>query len=263
VVATFCLRLAAGLILMLPILSPAHIPPRFYRVHFLTALGLLAVAGIFLYGDSARWSAEAATSFWLIYAIAALGCVVGSIVWHLDKAPGGTLAVYLTPIALAACLIDGGMIVRRDAVVLRSEVNSPMRIADDMLSALVLGSATTAMLMGHSYLISPSMSIAPLMRLLGAIGVSLILRIGLACFGLWEWTSTHGTSNLEAELMLFLPVRWVLGLIAPLVLGWMAWETARIRSTQSATGILYVVVIVSFLGELTSQLLVEKYGCVL
>ena len=47
---------------------------------------------------------------------------------------------------------------------------------------------------------------------------------------------------------------------ATLVLGWMAWETARIRSTQSATGILYVVVIVCFLGELTSQLLVEKTG---
>jgi hypothetical protein len=43
----------------------------------------------------------------------------------------------------------------------------------------------------------------------------------------------------------------------------MAWETARIRSTQSATGILYVVVILSFLGELTSQLLREKTGFVL
>jgi hypothetical protein len=43
----------------------------------------------------------------------------------------------------------------------------------------------------------------------------------------------------------------------------MAWETARIRSTQSATGILYVAVIMCFLGELTSQLLVEKTGCVL
>jgi len=40
----------------------------------------------------------------------------------------------------------------------------------------------------------------------------------------------------------------------------MALETARIRSTQSATGILYVVVILVFLGELTSQLLGEKTG---
>ena len=50
-----------------------------------------------------------------------------------------------------------------------------------------------------------------------------------------------------------------LGFVAPLVLGWMAWQTARIRSTQSATGILYVVVIFCFLGELTSLLLPRQY----
>jgi hypothetical protein len=33
----------------------------------------------------------------------------------------------------------------------------------------------------------------------------------------------------------------------------MTWETLRIPNTQSATGILYVAVILSFLGELTSQ----------
>jgi hypothetical protein len=43
----------------------------------------------------------------------------------------------------------------------------------------------------------------------------------------------------------------------------MAWETAKIRSTQSATGILYVVVIVCFLGELTGQLLFDKTGYIL
>ena len=248
-VATFCLRLAAGLILMLPILPPAHVPPRFYRVHFLTALGLSALAGIFMYEN-------ASIEFWLIYAAAVLACLTGSIVWHLDEAPGGKLTAYLAPIALTACLIYGGMLQRR-------QTDYVMRSVDDVLSALVVGSATTAMLMGHSYLISPSMSISPLMRLLAALGVSVILRAALACFGLWGWTSSHDTSNLETELMLWLPVRWILGLIAPLVLGWMAWETARIRSTQSATGILYVAVIVCFLGELTSQLLFEKTGCVL
>jgi hypothetical protein len=249
VAVTFCLRLAAGLLLMLPILNPAIIPPRFYRVHFLTALGLLAVAGVL-------FVEKATLGFWLIYAAAVLGCVLGSIVWHLDKAPGGLLTVILTPIALTACLIYGGMLQR-------GPTDTPLRIVDDVAAALVLGSATTAMLMGHSYLIAPAMTIAPLMRLLAALGVSVIFRIMLACVGLWGWTSSQGTSNLETELMLWLPARWLLGLIAPLVLGWMAWETARIRSTQSATGILYVVVIVCFLGELTSLLLVEKTGCVL
>jgi hypothetical protein len=249
VAVTFCLRLAAGLILMLPTLNPAQIPPRFYRVHFLTALGLLAVAGILL--------AESATlGFWLIYAVAVLGCVIGSIIWHLDGAPGGRISVILTPIVMVACLIYGGMIERGDA-------DTPLRIADDVAAALVLGSATTAMLMGHSYLIAPAMTIAPLMRLLAALAGSVVLRIALACVGLWLWTSTRSAGSLETELLVWLPVRWALGLIAPLILGWMAWETARIRSTQSATGILYVVVIVGFLGELMSQLLMEKTGFIL
>ena len=57
------------------------------------------------------------------------------------------------------------------------------------------------------------------------------------------------------DLLLWLPVRWLVGFVGPAVLGWMAWQTARIRSTQSATGILYVVIILCFLGELTSLLL--------
>jgi hypothetical protein len=246
VIATFCLRLAAGLILMLPTLPTEGIPPRFFRVHFLTALGLLAAAGIF--------AADVADmAFWLTFSVAIAGCLIGSIVWHLNEAPGGKLVVYLVPIAVLACLIQGGMLLRGDA-------DRPLLIADDVAGALVLGSATTAMLMGHSYLISPSMSISPLMRLLAALGISVLLRIGLMCVALWAWTEARGSTPLTPDLMAWLPVRWTLGLVAPLVLGWMAWESARIRSTQSATGILYVVVIVSFLGELTSQLLVQRTG---
>ncbi len=250
-IAAFCLRLAAGLLVMLPILPASQIPPRFYRVHFLTALGLLAVVAVFFFETADGW-------FWILFGLAATGCVLGSIVWHLHEAPGGVWAAFLTPMALSACLIYGGILERPG-----SEAYAPTRVADDAASALVLGSATTAMLMGHSYLIAPTMTMAPLMRLLAAGAGSVILRIGLACAGLWGWTSLRGASNLEVDVMLWLVVRWALGLIAPLVLGWMAWETARIRSTQSATGILYVVVVLGFLGELMSMLLVAKTGFVM
>jgi hypothetical protein len=244
--ATFCLRLACGLIAILPILPAAVVPPRFFRVQFLVALGLLAVAAFFL--------RDTADLFWLACAAGAGCCVAGSIVWHLDKAPGGQLLIWLAPPVLLACLVLGGFDAGPDEA-------TQWRVADDLASAAVLGSATTAMLMGHSYLIAPAMSIGPLMRLLIALGASLALRIGLACVGLWLW-SAHGGSP-QGELLIWLPARWLLGLLGPLALGWMAWETARIRSTQSATGILYVVVIVCYLGELTSQLLLEKTGLLL
>src|SRR5947209_2525551 len=245
--ATFCLRLACGVIFVLPILPTAIVPPRFFRVQFLVALGLLAVAAVFL-----RDAAGAA--FWVLWAAATLCCVAGSIVWHLDKAPGGRLLIWLTPPVLLACLVLGGLAAHPAEA-------AAWRIADDLTSMAVLGTATTAMLMGHSYLISPAMSIGPLLRLLIALGAALVVRIGLACVALWLW-SAHASTP-EDELLVWLPARWLLGLLGPLALGWMAWETARIRSTQSATGILYVVVIVCYLGELTSQLLLEKTGLLL
>jgi hypothetical protein len=248
-VATFCLRLACGLLAVLPLLPAEQVPPRFYRVHFLTALGLLAVAGFFLRD-------VAAAPFWLALGLGAGCCFAGSVVWHLNDAPFGKTVIWLGAAAVTGCLILGGRLQQKEA-------EAAARIGDDLASAALLGSATTAMLMGHSYLIAPAMSMAPLMRLLAALAGAVAVRVAVAGLGLWLWTSRPGAGTLETELLVWLPVRWGLGLLGPMFLGWMAWETARIRSTQSATGILYVVVIVCFLGELTGQLLLAKTGYLL
>ena len=116
------------------------------------------------------------------------------------------------------------------------------------------------MLMGHSYLIAPAMSLTPLLRLLAALLVAAAAAHG----GGRAWACGPGPPGIrwltwKMKPCLWLPVRWGVGFVGPLVLGWMAWQTARIRSTQSATGILYVVVIFCFLGELTSQLLLRQH----
>src|SRR3954452_294325 len=89
-VATFCLRLACGLVLLFRLLPMAETPPRFFRVHFLTGLGLLAVAGFFL-------REEATPAFWALLAAGMLCCFLGSVLWHLDAAPGGRFIIWLTP----------------------------------------------------------------------------------------------------------------------------------------------------------------------
>jgi hypothetical protein len=45
------------------------------------------------------------------------------------------------------------------------------------------------------------------------------------------------------------------GLIGPVVLAYMTWETAKLRSTQSATGILYVDLFMVIVGELVAKYL--------
>lgn len=267
-VVTFCLRLAFGMIASLLVVDPTPIPPRFFRVQFLSVLGLLAVAAHFLvfhpiqrirsvYMD-AHLGLASIWDQWTVITLAFSGgiCFLGCIVWYLDNAPGGVAIIRLTTLALAVMLFFVTPWMDADHL-------DWWKLADQFASAAILGATTSAMLLGHSYLISPAMTIAPLRRMLIAAAVALTVRVSLALCGLWFWTAEHPLGNLDVETLLWLSARWLLGILAPLVLGWMAWETARIRSTQSATGILYVVVIVCFLGELTSLLLLQKTGSVL
>ncbi len=234
----FCLRLACGLLGCL-LLIPSTVSHRFFRAHLLTALALFTGAGVFLGGDANAW-------LWLGLAVALLAAFAGSVAWSLEGAPGGraTTLVALVAGAVVLGLAD------------RSAAEGPLwlRLADDATSAALLGTATTAMLVGHSYLISPTLSLTPLLRLLMALFVATGLRMAIAGVS-GVWTLEGGWGNLKGETWLWLALRWGVGFVGPLVLGWMAREAAKIRSTQSATGILYVVVICCFLGELTGQLL--------
>jgi len=247
--ALFGLRLALGLVAALFLFPTRLVNPRFYRVQFLTALGLAATAATLLRADTA-------SPLWLGLAASLVLCFTGSVLWSLDGAPGGRAVIGLSAAALGAAVTMAA-----------PRVDGPsepaLTLAGEYTSAALLGTATTAMLMGHSYLIAPAMSLTPLLNLLGGLVGAILLRIVVAVLGLCFWTGGHWRGTLNLETALWLPVRWAVGFVGPLVLTWMAWQAARIRSTQSATGILYVAVIFCFLGELTSQLLVSITGCVL
>lgn len=234
--ALFCLRLALGMLSALLLLRPRHIHPRFYRTHFLIALGLTSVAVLQL------WSAaEVPVALWV-----ALGlCFLGPIVWSVEGAPGGRWLIVLAATALGASLEW-------------PELNG--QVADDLASALLLGMAITAMLLGHSYLIAPGMTLVPLLTLLGGLFVALVLRAIIAGIGWATWTPPVETVSLNEVAVLWLPLRWGLGLIIPLVLAVLAWHTTRLRNTQSSTGILYIVVVFVCIGELTAQLLFNTTG---
>lgn len=247
--AVFCLRLAAGLLACLSLLSSSKVNPRYYRTHFLTALGLAGLALAF------AWP----TAGWPVLALLLAGIALaflGTLSWALEGAPGGRVLALLTPLVLASALglKDISQPTEPDAAPTPARTTAAV-LAGDLTSAALLGAAISAMLMGHMYLIAPGMSLTPLMRLLAATAVTTAARMAADGYALLSWTAAHPSANLRNDELLWLPVRWVVGFVLPLGLTWMAWQSARIRSTQSATGILYVVVIFVFLGELTGLLL--------
>src|SRR5262245_57640880 len=107
-VAVFALRLACGLLAGLWLLSPAEVNPRFFRVQFLTALGLEAVAAFFL--------REIATpELWGFLGAGLLLTFLGAIVWGVEGAPGGRSLTFLTVPFLAIALMLAVREVNADA----------------------------------------------------------------------------------------------------------------------------------------------------
>src|SRR5262249_25145137 len=131
---TFCLRLASGLTGALLLLSPAQVHPRFYRVQFLTAFGLTATAAVFLHESAGFW-------LWATLLAALLFALLGSLAWSLEGAPEGRISIPLTAVSLALAL---GLNQYPE-----SFAESPSWIlAMEWSSAALLGTATTAMLVG-------------------------------------------------------------------------------------------------------------------
>lgn len=121
--------------------------------------------------------------------------------------------------------------------------------------ALALGSALTGLSLGHWYLVSPTMSVKPLIEVtfvcLGAL-IAQIVLLPVLLVGAGVTSLNH---SLFSQYALFLGVRVVFGLAVPLVAGVMTWRTARIRSLDSATGLLYIVAALILAGEIAARTL--------
>jgi hypothetical protein len=106
------------------------------------------------------------------------------------------------------------------------------------------------MLLGHWYLNSPGMELAPLRRLIAFAGCAVLLQAAVSTASLAAMWNAAVTVPLHWVLL-----RWSFGIIGVGATLWMAWQTLKIPNTQSATGILYVSVIGAFIGELAASLL--------
>jgi hypothetical protein len=247
--ADFAIRLACGLALLLLIAPWRIVPPTFFRTHSQVILGLLVLAALDLSQDGAPGPVAA----WVI-AAAALA-FVASLVWGLG------LPRVAVPITALLVLIAGGVLV----VVSRGGggVLWALNAAGRLDSSFLMGATLTAMLLGHHYLTAPAMSIEPLKRFVRCMAWGLGTRVLLAALGWWVWhqgiAGSHGGGGVSP---LFLAIRWGMGFAGPLLATVLTWKTVEIRSTQSATGILYIAMTLVLFGELSAMILTRSAGVV-
>ena len=132
-------------------------------------------------------------------------------------------------------------------------------VSTDLTSALLMGAAAGAMILGHYYLVVLDLPIQALRRLTILLIVAIALRTVVVAIvlagpthpGLAEArTVAAGLLSIDG---VFVWMRLLFGIAGPLSLVWFIWKTVEIRSTQSATGILYVQLFLVLAGELLAK----------
>ncbi len=241
----FLLRLTFGLAAGMAITSPQKIASGYYRNHLYVTLGLATLAAFLS-------NSVAPSAFWPAV-FAAVGSYFGSVFWLYEKPRGGRMSLVVVALcALVGSSLAATSLYSPEGAIENSYANALRHIAP-VSSGMLLGLTMAAMLLGHWYLNSPTMELVPLRHLLIALGFATLLQIIVA--GLGFWGEVTYASPLATSLLMFVTLRWTFGLLGVAILTWMTWKTLDIPNTQSATGLLYVAVIGTFVGETMSLLL--------
>lgn len=238
----------------------------------LAALGLGAFAAVVLAGLR-----TGATRGYLAFT-AACAAVFGLLAYLSDGAlptgVGGTAAVPIDPAydgARRACLLGFTIIAAAYTIVLARGGRAPWLgiagvvvgvgafasgalgwgggfptvialLGQGLLLAAATGGVFAAMILGHWYLVTPKLPEAPLVmlsRLLLAV-VALQLAFFVVSVALGGGSGGGPFAPLTGPWALFVWLRLIVGLVFPLVVSWAAIQTARTRSMESATGLLYI-----------------------
>ncbi len=229
---------------------------KFFRFNAGLAAILLAIAIAFRpAADEPRLASQAAL----------VALALGEAALVLYWATIGRALASIRP-ALVAIGIGGGataMVIQ--ALTIAADRALPMQVltvASFLSSAVLLGGTCTAMILGHWYLILPSMQVSHLQSIVKVHIVSMVVRVvvvGAAVFlAIATWQPGLGPSfrhYITSVAGIFFWQRVLFGLAGPAVLSYLTWETAKIRSTQSATGILYVDFFTVVVGEVLAKYL--------
>lgn len=237
----FLLRLSFGLALAMALTSHRQVTSGYFRNHLYVLLGanvLASLAAIWHPSELALWPPL----------VAAVLSYLGSVAWLYEKPQPGRLLLAAISIV---CLIGARLGAPLSAV---DGIAAVLQLLDPPTGGLVLGSTLAAMFLGHWYLNTPTMELRPLEKLMGLMALSLVARAAVCGIGL----ALEVQSSSINPVFWFVALRWLAGIVGALGLTVMAWQTLKVPNTQSATGILYVCVIVTFLGELCSLLLSQN-----
>ena len=263
---TFLILLAGGVMLAAFISNPRDVTLHWLRLAGILALCMAGLAAFFLFRRG--MPAELPPFYRRIQIglfVATVAVVLAQlafvqVAWvRAQRLAAG--AVFVLAVLAASNVLHGLMHAAGRAVPFPPKALS---IAIQTVScagvAATTGLALMDMLLGHAYLTAAKMTIAPFRRLNLALAFVIALRVLTSTVGVWLLVRWRPVEMLWGVHGLYMLTRWLVGLAVPAVFVYMAHDCIRRRSTQSATGILYVAGVLVFIGEIVALHLARETG---
>ncbi|MFQ5682006.1 MAG: hypothetical protein ACE5HC_01925 [Candidatus Binatia bacterium] len=128
-----------------------------------------------------------------------------------------------------------------------------------LLSALLLGSVTVGMLIGHWYLIDTGQSIEPFIRVFKFFVIALIIQsifflfLPLLLYLFGNPRTVMGLQTIWNDHFTLLLIRLSVAQGGALVLAYLIWQTLKIPHTMAATGLFYISLLGVFVGEMLGR----------
>ena len=263
---TFLILFAGGVLLAAAVPRPAEVTLNWLRLAGIIALCLCGLAAFFYLRRPAVADVPA---FYRRMQVGLIAAAVACVLAQLALAQTGrrrsqrvvALLGFLVAVLAGSNLLHELMVARGTALLFAPK---PLAVGLQTLScagvAAMTGLALMDMLLGHAYLTASKMTIAPFRRLNLALVTTTFLRALVATGGVLALQSWRPVERLWAFHGLFILTRWLVGLAVPLVFLYMALDCIKRRSTQSATGILYVAGVLILIGELIGLQLARETG---
>jgi hypothetical protein len=252
----FLVHLGIGVVFTLPLVGRTA-GVKFFR--FNAGLAAILIAAGFAFRPE---PADSGSDFGR--AVATFGLAVTEVALVVYWAIIGRTLAKLRPFLVGAMVAGGILTLVAQGVDMAAVSRSPLvlTVVSFFTSACILGGACTAMILGHWYLVLPSMDVALLQAMvrfhIGSVVVRAVVVAAAVFLAMASW-EPGVTVNFERYIFssggVFFWQRVLFGLAGPLVLSYLTWETAKIRSTQSATGILYVDLFTVIVGEILAKYL--------
>jgi protein NrfD len=238
---------------------------KFFRFNAGLAAILVAIALAFRYG--ALGSVESSHSDLDRFALLALDISEAALVVYW--ATIGRMLARIRPAIVAVAVVGGLAAILLQGLDVSAGWPLALRaltVASFLSSAAMLGGACTAMILGHWYLVIPSLQVSHLQSIVRVHIASMVVRVVVVGVAVWFALATSFAANpmlgptfrryITSVDGIFFWQRILFGLVGPAVLSYLTWETAKIRSTQSATGILYVDFFTVVVGEVLAKYII-------